>query len=104
MEISTDIQEANLILQGYSGAKFQIVMYSSTLRRIALKLTLTDVQEVVYVVGIGCESINGRFDNKDAKLHITEEVKEGEVTSVIADKSGQFTLTTNSGFTLAKGV
>ncbi len=61
MKIITDIKEADTLLKSYIGAMFQIAFYSESLKRIAIRLYLPNVNEVVYLIGVGCTSIKGRF-------------------------------------------
>jgi hypothetical protein len=103
MKTSTDIKEANNLLEFYSGATFQIVMYSASLKRMAFRLILSNVNEVLYIIGIGCESINGHFNYNNANLNITKDVN-NDSNTIITDKLAGFTLITSSGFTIAQGI
>jgi hypothetical protein len=106
MKIITDIKEANNLLKSYMGATLQIVMYSESLKRIAIRLSLPNVIEVVYLVGISCESINSRFSFLNANLGIVvdidKETKDNKTR--IKDKISGFELITSGGVTLAQGL
>lgn len=106
MKIVTDIKEANDLLQSYIGAILQIAFYSNSLKRIAIKICLPNIEEVIYFVGVGCESISGRFCLSNVNLSIIkgvdEETKESIVT--ISDKVLGFELSTSGGFSLAQGL
>ncbi len=104
MKIITDINEANVLLQSYNSAKLEIMFYSPTLGRLALRLTLPEVEKVVYIVGIGCESIYGSFRVKNSSLKIEQQPNEfDEIISTLIDKSNQFKLITSSGFGVVVG-
>lgn len=105
MKIITDVKEANHLLQSYAGALFQVYMYSASLKRIALRLMLSDIEDVVYIVGVGTESINGRFSFTNANFFIALESEKttNEVLTRITDKSSGFELITSGGFSLAQG-
>ncbi|WP_153799691.1 hypothetical protein [Foetidibacter luteolus] len=107
MNIITDLEKANLILKKYSGAKLQIWMFSRSLKRIAIKLSLDGKPEVVYLIGIGCETFHGDFLLHNAHLHITLErgtdYSDNDITK-ISDNIVGFELTTSAGFSLAQGV
>lgn len=106
MKIITDLKEANMLLQSYSGATLQIEVYSTSLRRMALKLFLSGIEEVLYVVGIGCESLHGSFYIKNVTLQILEELnnENDETITIIADKLVSFSLITSGGFSMAQGL
>ncbi|VXB36378.1 conserved hypothetical protein [Flavobacterium sp. 9AF] len=106
MKTITDIKEANTLLQIYTGATLEIVMYSINLKRIALRLILPNVKEVIYIIGIGCESLDGRFNYKYVNLNISVEInhENNDSTTIIRDKSLKFILKTSGGFTLVQGI
>ena len=106
MKTIIDIKEANILLQFYIGATLQKEMYSTSLKRMALRLVLPNVKEVLYVIGIGCESLNGRFGFTNANLNITVDVinEKFEPITIIADKLVEFSLVTSGGFSLAQGI
>lgn len=106
MKIVTDIKEANDLLKSYIGAILQIAFYSESLKRIAIRICLPNVEEVIYFVGVGCERISGRFRLSNVNLLITKEVDEETKESVvkISDKILGFELSTSGGFSLAQGL
>lgn len=106
MKIITNLKDANILLRSYVGATCQVCIFSISLKRMALKLILPNVSEVVYIVAISCESIKGRFSFTNADLSITSKVdKETQETlTTIIDKQGNFELITSGGFSLAKGL
>jgi hypothetical protein len=106
MKIITDIKEANVLLQSYVGAALQIAFYNESLKRIAIRISLPAVEEVIYFVGVGCESISGNFRILNVNLLITSEVDENtrERITKITDKLSEFELSTLGGFSLAQGL
>lgn len=106
MKIVTDIKEANTLLQSYIGAMLQIAFYSESLKRIAIRVCLPNVEEIVYLVGVGCESISGRFSFLNVNLSITQHVDEETKDTVtkISDEMSGFEIATAGGFSLAQGL
>lgn len=105
MKIITDVTEANNLLHSYIGAILQIAFYSESLKRIAIRICLPDVNEVVYLVGVGCESISGRFSFSNIHLSIVMTVDDEmkETLTKISDITSGFQLVTTGGFSLAQG-
>jgi DNA-directed RNA polymerase beta' subunit len=102
MKIITDINDANILLGKYKGGSLQISTYSTSLRRIAIKIQNKDIiDKVTYFVGVGCEHMDGYFDFSNIDLHI-ENCSKNNLIKLI-DKLGNFQLMTNGGFTLAEG-
>jgi hypothetical protein len=106
MKIVTDIKAANILLQSYMGGILQIAFYSESLKRIAIRICLPNTEEVIYFIGVGCESISGHFHLSNVNLEIIEEVDEKtkENVSKISDKILGFELSTAGGFSLAHGL
>jgi hypothetical protein len=106
MKTITDITEANILLQRYNGATAQICMFGISLKRLALRLTLANVSEVIYIVGVSCEHIAGSFAWNNANLSISSEIDKGtnETITRIADKKAGFELITTGGFSVAMGL
>lgn len=105
MRIITELKEGNELLQLFAGAFMQIVAYTDSLKRIVIRLSVKNSDEVVYLVGIGCESINGQFYHSSVKLSIEIRVDNetsDEITTIF-DKSAPFELVTSGGFAIAKG-
>jgi hypothetical protein len=104
MKIITDLNEANNFLQSYNSAQLEIMIYSPTLRRIALRLRLPKMENVAYIVGVGCQNICGDFRINDSNLKIEQKLNEfSEIITTISDEVSRFHLTTNGGFSLAYG-
>ena len=105
MRLITDINKANQLLQSYTGAEFKIFVFSVTHNKLAIRLILKGIKDVVYVVGINCERINGPFSYEGAVLYIEQfaDEKTGDRITKIFDKSSIFELVTSGGFGVAQG-
>lgn len=102
MNIITDIEQANILLSKYKGGSLQIDMYSTSLRKLAIKIKSKDVLgKIVFFVGVGCVHLDGYFDFYNIDLNI-EHNSDNELFTLI-DKSRNFKLITNGGFSLAEG-
>ena len=106
MKIVTDIKEANDLLQSYRGSLIQLAFYNESLKRIAIRICLPDEDEEIYLVGVGCESINGRFSFSNSSLSIDQEThkKSNENLIRIYDETSGFELYTSGGFSVAQGL
>lgn len=106
MKIITQIDDANILLKSYAGARFQIFLYELTLNRIALRLTSPSIVEVLYIIGIGTESMCGyfSFDNANFSIQSILNLDNSESLIKIADVNTKFEIITSGGFTLAQGL
>ncbi|MFC1223740.1 hypothetical protein ACFE6N_08020 [Pedobacter sp. BG31] len=106
MKIITDIKEANILLQSYTGGTLQIAFYSESLKRIAIRISLPAVKEIIYFVGVGCESISGNFRILNVNLSIAQKIDESTKENIlkIRDKLSGFELSTSRSFSLAQGL
>lgn len=105
MNIITEVNDANSLLQTYVGATLQVAFYSESLRRIAIRIYQPNVSEVIYIVGVGCKSLNGRFSylNADISIDVTHDEETEENITTISDAISGFELITSGGFVLAQG-
>lgn len=101
MRIITAIDQANALLTSYSGATFQIKMYTESLKRIAIRLTLHDHDEIIYLVGVGCERMSGKFNLSEVFMSISTT---SDGLTQIRDDISDFKLITSGGFSLAQGI
>jgi hypothetical protein len=104
MILITALDEANEILNVYSGATMQVCYYTRSLCKIVIKLEHKDNSEILYLVLLGCKAIKGDFYLRDATLKISDKAidDEGSVTEV-TDRLGKFHLTSSGVFSIAKG-
>jgi hypothetical protein len=96
-------------LDKWQGAKAEIWIFDLSFRRLALLLTKADVDEILYVVGVGCEHISGPFRWYDARLSITaSDTKRSEGTgdflTRLFDQGVGFELLCGSGVWLVRGL
>lgn len=103
MRIITNLSEANSILKKYSGSILNVAFYSESLRRIAIRLTMSNNEEIVYLILFGCESMQGMFYYLEASILIKEEILNEVLLTNVIDISSNFILTANGGFSLYVG-
>lgn len=104
MKVINDFQESLSLLANYSGAFAQIWAFNITLKRLLIKLTKTDDPQILFVIVVGCEHINGPFSWANSNITITKETgQDGNVTTLIKDGQANFELVSNGGFALALG-
>ena len=58
------------VLAQWQGARAEIWIFDLTFRRLALLLTKAEVNDILYVTGIGCRYITGPFRWDNARLSI----------------------------------
>lgn len=106
MKIIIDIKEANILLERYGDATAQICIFGLSLKRLAIRLTLANVSEVIYIVGVGCEYISGHFVWDNANLSISNQADKetNEIKTKIIDRKAGFELITTGGFAVAMGL
>lgn len=106
MEIISDTNQINEILQQWSGAILQVRYYHVSLRRIAILLTRSGMmnEEVLYIAGMGCQQMHGFFNLEEVALSIIALPVKGDFDSFqcLVCSSGMFELRANS-FHVAKG-
>lgn len=90
------------MLHTYFGAHAKIFMFSPSLGRMAIRLKLNKTEEVMYLVGVSCEYINGEFSFDNANFQISAGPEAGMTN--IFDNNGNFKLVTSGGFLVAHGL
>ncbi len=105
MNTITNITEANILLEEYIGAKAQIWIFQVTHKRLLLKLSLSNLDKVVYIVAVTCEHMTGPFSWKNANVKVTlsTDRNTSENVTKISDAGNKFELITSGGFALAYG-
>lgn len=105
MRITTDIEEANNLLKEYIGATAQIWMFHISHQRLAIRLSYPKKYEVIYIVAVSSEYINGPFTWSNANIEVIKEInnEKSESNYKIRDKEAGFELDASGGFTLTKG-
>lgn len=106
MKIITELQEANSVLQSYKGGKASVWLYSVSLKRLAVRVSLPNINYITYIIGVSCDQICGPFSWDNANIVIEVESyfdKEGPITKIYDNFAG-FILSASGGFSLAQGL
>jgi hypothetical protein len=104
MDIITDVGRINELLGLYKESKLYIDVYTSSLKRIALRLVPKDSDKIVYLFGVGCEEIKGKFRFQVDNLLIQSFVENAdEKLTRLFDLNNGFDLIVSGGFILAIG-
>jgi len=106
MRIVTELSEVNSLLDTYRGSYVQISMYNVSLKRLALKLSLPNNLEVLYLMGVACEKIKAKFTFTNLGLIVISSFNQvtKETTTIIKDEISEFELTTSGGYSLGIGL
>jgi len=106
MKILTDIIDINTVLSSYQGADIYIYMYNPSLARLMLRITDSLKKEELYITGISCIQITGKFKWKNIDLYIYDKLNNvtNEIHYFIIDEKAGFKLECSGGVSLAKGV
>lgn len=103
METFTDIKIINQLLSVYKGGNISIELYSSTFKRLTLKLFSKNQEKVLYITSIGSQFVIGKFNWSNVDIHIVEEnVNEDKLTKIV-DLKANFELISNGGVVVAQG-
>src|ERR1051326_5378095 len=101
MKTITNLNEANSILKEFRNANACVRLFDLSHKKLGLKLSApNNTDNVLYIVGVGCEHINGFFSWKNS--NVTIENNNGDITKII-DKANGFELITSGGFSMAEG-
>jgi hypothetical protein len=104
MKTISDHQESLSLLAKYSGANAQIWAFNATLKRLLIKLTKTGDPQILFVIVVGCEHINGPFSWENSNITVSKVTGEdGDTTTWIKDSQANFELVSIGGFALAQG-
>lgn len=99
-----DVEEANILLRSYQNAYAQLWLYGITHKRLAIKLSVSHLKEVAFIIGVSCEHVNGPFSWKRANFVIVEDkVHSSEKITKIIDRQIGFELITSGGFSVVQG-
>jgi hypothetical protein len=94
MKMVVDPGKRDATLRRYQGGSAKIWLYHITMRRMALRIAHPALPEVLYVVGIGCDRIEGPFAWAPADVAVTDRVdhSNGENVCDITDAASGFNL------------
>lgn len=82
------------VLDRFCGADARIWLYDISLKRIVLRLTRSDLQDALHVVGVGCAHIVAHFSWSNASISFVEEESANETR--IIDQAAGFELICNT--------
>jgi hypothetical protein len=82
------------VLEQFKGANAQIWLFDISHKRLALRLSLTNVNDVAYIVAIRCDHIVAPFSWKNADLSIITEIDKETMQPIfrVIDKEAGFQL------------
>ncbi|MPT32387.1 MAG: hypothetical protein E2600_12130 [Chryseobacterium sp.] len=105
MKIVTDLNRINWILEDFKGDKAQLWLYDITHKKIAIRLSIKDKDDVIYLIISSCEYIRGVFswDNPSFYVDKYKNEKKNENIYRLMDINIDFLLEGKSGIALAKG-
>jgi hypothetical protein len=102
-------EDQSSVLAQWQGAHAEIWIFDLTFRRLALLLTKPEVEDILYVAGMGCCHITGPFRWDNAQLSITPSDSRmsdvtGEPLTRLFDQGAGFELLCRSGVGLVRGL
>ena len=79
----------------------QVWLFNVGHKRLAIRLELSESNEVLYIIAISCEHITGPFVWQKVRIQIIESINErSSVITVIKDTNAGFELTSSGGVTM----
>lgn len=92
------------VLAQWRGADAKLWMYHVTHKRFALMLSRPNEPEVLYIVAVACERINGPFSWRQANITVVPSSNDesGEPVCRVVDKEAGFEIVCSSA-TLVRG-
>jgi len=106
MTTITDLSEISSMLEQYRGAAAKVWHFNVTHKKLFIRLSLPGQNEVVFIVAVSCENMNGPFSWKNANISISEEVDKetSEQITYLIDKDALFKLASSGGVVLGRGL
>jgi hypothetical protein len=109
LRIPVKEEEQSSLLTEWQGAHAEVWIFDLTFRRLALLLTRAEGDEILYVVGIGCQHMTGPFRWNNARLSISpSETRRSDITGEpltrLFDQGAGFELLCRSGVGLVRGL
>jgi hypothetical protein len=106
MEIVTDLNKINEILTSFKGDKAQFWLYDITHKRIAIRISINNKDEVVYLIMASCEYIRGIFSWDNPNFYVDKYYDDVKMENIyrLIDKDIDFQLESSAGVVLAKGL
>ncbi|GAB6121708.1 hypothetical protein [Dysgonomonas termitidis] len=98
-------KETDLYLEKYKGADFQAFAYSLSHRKFLLKLEKENLETVLCINCVSCESFSGNLDFNNADIVLTKQKKDEWTTSFkVSDKKNNFEIICDGGVGLVVGL
>lgn len=91
--VVTSKSELNALLEDWAGADASVWLFHPSLRRLSIQLTKGDDESALFVVGVGCVRMSGRFALERAHLRVAAASEE---ETVLSDRNSNFTLVASS--------
>jgi len=106
MEITSEIDEINKMLDEYEGDQARIWLFDISHVKMAIKIYSKQREELLYLVVAGCKYIKGFFCLNNPKFSIVQyfDNEISEMVFKIIDKNSDFELSATSGVAIAKGL
>lgn len=98
------VRDTETLLREWRTAHARVACFHATHNRLAIMLSKEGVDEVIYLIAIGCERFQGPFSWQlsDFTVNVESNEKSDEVRRRLADDTAGFELLC-SDFTLVKG-
>lgn len=106
MEITSDIDRINQILNEYQGDQARIWFFDITHIKLAIRIYTERKDDLLYLVVSGCKYIKGAFSMNSPELFVTKYFDDNisEILFKIVDNKSNFELISTAGIALAKGL
>lgn len=105
MEHTDDPARIEALLHEHQGWSAMVWKFSPSLRRLLLRVYQFSEARELYVLCVGCQTIAGSFDWKEAQLRFSRQVSpQGESLYWIQDVGAGFRLSCNSGIVVSVGL
>ncbi|MFY0256021.1 hypothetical protein ACDQ55_18945 [Chitinophaga sp. 30R24] len=106
MRTLIDKEQFESALVSYRGADAQIWLFSITHKRLVVRLSFTNQNEVLYILAVSCEYMKGPFSWSNANILFMDSntLAASEFYIKIIDKDKDFELISSGGVVLSYGL
>lgn len=106
MEIITGLNQINETLKDFEGDKAQLWLYDITHKKIAIRISINNGDNVIYLVMASCQYIRGTFSWENPNVYVDKYYDEKKMENIylLKDINVDFQLEATSGVVLAKGL
>ena len=102
MNLIAEINEINQTLKVFSGGRCSFYLCDRTFQRLLFLIEKNDNEQVVFLLGVACESIKGKFAFSNSKLEVFKD--EHDNSYKVFDNENSFELVTRGGVVIAIGL